>query len=246
MRDIRRLIIDMSDNLAQKMTKLDQSLGARVQTIEKKVTVLNTKWEMATENLNGVKESIEFTNNKLQDLEKSLPDGETIERLLERVKVLEDQAKYQEWRSRKYNLLIYGVEETPQEDTEATVRKLCVSTLKLSTDYADSINIVNCHRIPRNPNATYNAGAPNAIMVKLCNFKDRGTILSASRNIDRETRITVRTDLPKEWKRQRAELATVAYNMRKDKHYQTAIRETARGVSLEYRAKKDDPWQRYT
>lgn len=66
-------------------------------------------------------------------------------------------------------------------------------------------------------------------------MNDKETILAAARNIDRITRVSVRTDLPQE------KIATVAYNMRQEQHYQTAIRESAREVWLEFRPKKGDP-----
>jgi hypothetical protein len=125
----------------------------------------------------------------------------------------------------------------------------------LTKEYADQLNIANCHRIPRNPQAYRvrdeapdpdSPEVPNAIIVKLVNMIDRGRILAATRNIKRETRVTVRTDLPKEWKVRRGQLASVAYKMRKDDGLQTAIRETAQGVWLTFRKKKEDPWQRYT
>lgn len=216
-----------------------------MENIEKDVSLLKADIKQVTNQMTDVKESVEFTTKKVEDLEKTLPSDTRCTQLLDRIQQLESQMLYQEWRSRKYNLLFYGVEALEDESVGQHVRNVCVNTLKIAQNQADCINIANCHRIPRNRESdNYNPSSPDPIIVKFCKMNERDLVLHAARNL-KKSDITVRTDLPREWKQERGKLASTAYHLRKDKHIQTAIRESAKGVWLECRKDKDHPWQKY-
>ena len=63
-------------------------------------------------------------------------------------KELERQIQYNEYRSRKYNVLIYGVPKSEDEDTDLTVRSVLKEKLKMSKEFVDALMIANTHRIP--------------------------------------------------------------------------------------------------
>ena len=156
---------------------------------------------------------------------------------------------------RKYNLLLYGVPQhhTPirSEDSEQVVRDICTGVMNIPRETMDNIGIMNCHRIPSNrgtapkPDDDQEATRPDTIIVKFSTMKGRDKVLSSARNIPRDSKIRVHTDLPRVWKEKRAKLAAAAYKLRREEHLQTSIRESAQGVWLVSRKNKEEPWVRY-
>jgi hypothetical protein len=57
--------------------------------------------------------------------------------------------------------------------------------------------------------------------------------------------VAVRTNLPKQLKQKRGELAHTAFLLRKNEHMKTRILETKDNVILQIRAKDDGKWKRY-
>ena len=90
---------------------------------------------------------------------------------------IEDGIDYIENQTRRNNLRIDGVIESPAEtwaDTEAAVRKTFATSLKLSERHANDIRIERAHR-------TGESGKPKTVVVKFESYKDRDTVLRAAR-----------------------------------------------------------------
>ena len=165
--------------------------------------------------------------------------------LSHRIEELEKQMLYNESRSRKYNLLFYGVPKQEGEDVVEVVRKLIVAELKFTQSYAKDVAIANAHRIPKNPENPRDS--PDAVIVKFVCMEDRNAILYAARTRVKKasSKLSVQTDLPAALKKKRSDLAKFAYTLRQDKEFQTQIRENAHDVWLMVREKKDDPWRKF-
>lgn len=142
----------------------------------------------------------------------------------------------QEARSRKYNLLFYGIPNEADEVTHETIIKFLHEKLSIS---AHSILIENSHRVQKNPKSTYK---PNK--VRFVRMEDRNMILNLARFKTLPKGYAVRTDLPVHLKKKRGELARKAYELRK-LGMKTRIRETKVDVIMEYRPKDEKEWHAY-
>lgn len=168
-----------------------------------------------------VKVSVGAITDRIKEL--SAKDSnlkEEHDNLISRIQKIEDHADYLENQSRRNNIRIDGIPESPNETWEATevvVKDLLVHNLGLSIQEANNIKIERAHRTgkPRTPGSR-----PRPVVAKLASFKDREAILRRARdkkpkdiyfNEDFSARIleTRRDQLP-ELKRQR-DLGKIAY-----------------------------------
>ena len=85
--------------------------------------------------------------------------------------------KLNEIRDRRYNLLIYGATYI-ERPIASVVRDLLVSDFEMTREEADSIFIVNAHRLPRRQ---MRGTGPDPIIVKVGCMGDRDSILEAAR-----------------------------------------------------------------
>ena len=234
------------------------SVEKKCENIEKKLTLNDNRFDhienhsikKLNDNLAKIEaetqKAFDFDNDRIVAIEKSLANAkpESVEKLEERIKQLEETNQYQEWRSRRYNLLVYGIKEGNDEDTAGVFKKFLIDNCKIEGDRVEKIGIANCHRIPKNPDSDpdYKPGAPNAIIIKFLTMKDRNTVMASARNLPKG--MAVRTDLPKALKTKRARLARQAYQIRKTEKKQTAIRESPFNVWLEVRKDRSAEWAR--
>jgi len=154
--ELAKMAISMKDML-DKMDKMEKRLRG---------DVMQSKMDLQTE-LQGVIESITFTNRKYEEIKnENIEMKEEIKTLKQKVEALEKNdvkankleeemkslktAQHeQEQYARNKNIEIVGVEQTPNEDTVEVVSKIA-SLLKIS-DFS-SVQIEKCHRVPaRNP-----------------------------------------------------------------------------------------------
>ena len=126
------------------------------------------------------------------------------------------------------------------------MKKTLMSELRMEEKFVNNLLIANTHRIPKNPESEYKSDAPEAIIVKLVRLQDRNRIVAARKNIPRTSRIAIRTDLPQMLKKERAELSRVAYTIRRERHWQTQIRESSSAVWLMVRKDREDRWTKFT
>jgi hypothetical protein len=112
----------------------------------------------------------------------------TIQALVERVRYLEKAELENSVHSRKYNLMLHGVDGTENDNelTEQTVRQLMVADLKLDEQFSKNVMIGNCHRLPKPSNSTWgNRGDPDSVVVKFIKWSDREKVLRAAKNLNR-------------------------------------------------------------
>ena len=226
-------------------TKLDSKILQQDELISQKITEIN---EMKIDFQNAFEFQTNRIEDKLENIEVIAGNTDT-KILLDRIEKLEKVQFYQEYKSRQYNLLFYGIprkgEKETNEQSESIIRDLFEKELKLEPENIKYITIQNAHRVPRNPNNTYKSGMPDPIIVKFGCISQRNLILSKARLIVKEKHITIRTDLPSVLKEKRAKLARFAYQLRKNLKLKTAIRESRDEVWLETRKTKEESWTRY-
>ena len=80
-------------------------------------------------------------------------------------------------------------------------------------------------------------------------MRDREKVYNARKNLEKGSKVSVRTDLPSVLKKKRGELAFIAYNMRTNDKLQTRIVESRNDAKLLYRRKPENAveseWQEY-
>ena len=92
---------------------------------------------------------------------------------------LTEQQEQQETYSRKENLVVRGINEVPNEETEdmcvAAVKQTFTKNLNIDKDYVDRMIIVRCHRLGRKDNVgTYK----RTIIARFMNYNDRKIVWS--------------------------------------------------------------------
>ena len=199
--------------------------------------------------LNDVQLTIEDQDLRITDLESLKtkqfgPQCKRTTKLEEKVKELQAYILHQENRSRKYNLLFYGLLKIEHENTTEVILSSLEKDLQMSPEDIQSIIIQISHRIPRNPQNKYKPRAPDALIVKFSRMEDRNKVLNQARITTIPKGMIVITDLPSQLKKKRDELAHKAYLMRKNDHMRTRIIETKDDVILQFRAQDESVWKR--
>ena len=242
--DVKQLILEMDKKINEKLDTITDRLESRITKVETEIPLMQ--------------ESIESVHRDIADINyKKIPEIE--KRLENKIKELEDQLNFQEYRSRKYNVLIYGIPETSHECTEKVVRRFFVERLKIDAQVVAKIIIANTHRLPvrENPPPENQSDPPEettrkrpppppTIIVKFVCFAHRELVYSsATYQKLKDSGCSVRTDLPTALKQIRYELAKLAYTLRQEQKLQTRIRERPTKVWLEVRKNQTEPWVPY-
>lgn len=236
-------MLDMNKSLSTKLSNIEdeiKTMKVEVRQIGDRVTTLEHK-------IPSMENSVILATDKLDTLEKSVPDAE--KRLNKYITELEKKLVRLEIHDRKNNLLFYGISKSNgavNENTESLMRDFLSTEMGLNKSWAESLPIVNVHRLPKsNYNTAHSVSTPPPIIMHLVHTKDKELILRATSAL-RGKKITVRTDLPPDLKRERGKLANVAYNIRQTQHLQTRIRVIDIDMVLETRPGNGvGPWQTY-
>ena len=190
---------------------------------------------------------------------------------IEKVKKdLDEKLLQYEIHERKLNLLIYGAPKASNENVYQVCFGVFSSLLNITKEEAvQAIPLVNAHRLPRRnpagasgPGMQHQQDAPDPIIVRFGRMEDRERILRASQRPrparsdstsdanPARPRLTIRTDLPPDMKRERGRLASVAYHLRKDRNLATRIIVNGTRVILQTRRPSStgppSPWTAWT
>ncbi|XP_071508622.1 uncharacterized protein [Diadema setosum] len=233
--DVQKKLVDFSSKVCAKL----DDIHADISSMKKKMIDLEA--------------AVEDNSARVLDLEKGrLPLLE--EKLQKEIESLKEKLVLSEIYQRKSNLLFYGLEKKSEENVENVLREAFVC-LGLSDEEAQSVALVNAHRLPRRNDANK---APQPIIAKFVYMSQRNRVLSAFEKRPRHPvpaqpgivqprplRISVRTDLPPALKAERGNLAAVAYKLRKEQNLSTKIVVVGTRVLLFSKAKSATEWQPY-
>jgi hypothetical protein len=171
----------------------------------------------------------EIENEKLEKQKTYLQ--KQIESLSEKVVLL---VKHE----RKYNILIYGIDDSDQdENIYAVTRHLFTQDLEIVHRKANTIPIANAHRLP-----TRSKG-PKPIIVPFLHFGNKQMVMSRAHKLA-GNQMRILDDLPVSMKGERFLLSHVAYKIRKNEKLQTRIRDDGAHMMLETRTSISDKWSR--
>jgi hypothetical protein len=159
---------------------------------------------------------------EVADLRQSLvADLKRVDRKIDTTKAeLEQKIEDLEYNSRKYNLLIWGINNTNAQNCEEKVRSFLSSELEIA-DAAD-IPFSACHPLQG-----------NTVIVRLARMQDRERILKKTKLLSGKN-FSVKTDLPARLRMLRNSLWKQAAGMKKDGRI-VRVRERGRDVVLEER-----------
>ena len=179
------------------------------------------------------------------------------------VAALEKKLLMMEVYQRKANLLFYGIIESKDENVYEKLRNVFID-LGIPSEEAARVMIVNAHRLPRRSRDADGSAAdqgPDPIIAKFAIMRDRQQVIDAYQARSKKptdghdpatssgrarSRISVRTDLPLAMKFRRGKLATIAYNLRKEKSLSTKFFVRGKDVILQFKKKSDREWKTYT
>jgi len=217
--------------------KLIKGLDLKANSLDGKVTSGFANLNDSISKLTDKVDTLEFEVEAVKKVQKN--EGQTIAEMRDEIDTLKQSLLATKVYSRKYHLLLYGVDghETNSTDTIARVRMFTKDSLKMEGEFAKSMTIQNAHRLQKH------VDAPATIIVVFLYWSEREAFLKAGPNL-RGSKMSVRTDLPPELRKRRGELASIAYELRRNQNLQTRIREKGAEVWIETRKNSSTPWKK--
>ncbi|CAC5385956.1 unnamed protein product [Mytilus coruscus] len=150
---------------------------------------------------------------------------------------IKDQVTLLEKQERKYNVMIYGVDDSnADENIYSVTRELFSQNLNIEQRKANAIPIANAHRVP-----TMGSG-PKPIIVRFLHYRDKQLIMPSAHSL-KGSQIRILDDLPVSMKEERFLLSHVAYKIRKKEKLQSHIRDIGAHMTLETRENRGDSWR---
>ena len=237
-----KLVEAMTSNF-NKLTDTVNRLIPRIGDIENRLSSVEEKIDSQdmADRIDKI-EDAEQALARISDLEDRLAEAENkIEencKLKQEVDMLIEARIWEEYERKRENLIIYGLlgKEGVGKSVEVA-RKFLVDDLKMTKEWVEKLQIKYAMRLQ----STGDSPAP----LKIAFFypEDKEACLKNGRNL-KGTNLSLRTDLPKAMRVDRAILATKAYNMKKNgevKH--TRIRLKGISVWLEAKVTDNDDWK---
>ena len=149
-----------------------------LQKVERKVDSVEEQLRKRTEEVNMVKTEVRVVKREISVWEK-------------RVEKLEDMVIDQQARSRRNNLMFYGIEEKGgKEDCKKLVRELIVDKCGVS----GAVRLERVHRVPPGERPAGTRSRP--IVCKFLDFNEKMDVKKNARQLPRDIRVA--DDLPKE------------------------------------------------
>ncbi len=195
-------IIVKLDNISQEIRGLRETLG----NVQK--SLLHNQSE-----IDNMKQTMSDMQSKQAVLERSINNmiNVTISQLKRENKDLQVRLERQEIYSRRENLLICGISETTNENTEKVVRDFFKSTLK---EDPDSIAIARCHRTGAASGKKGERNLKRPIIVRFQNLSDRTRVWN-KRNELKGKDIWMKEDYPAVTERKRRQLYPILQEARR-------------------------------
>ena len=238
-----KMVEAINDNVNRITESIDKIIP-RLGVIEARLTSVEERLDAATD--------LERNIECLEDVEQALPRIGTIEdrlteieeqlndrvRLQKRVEDLEEQALWEELERKKQNLVVYGLEGSESsEETLGVTKTFMREKLKLDPKWVEEVQLKAAMRLQGN------GKGPLPIRITFMWPKDRDTCLRAGPSL-KGTNLSLRTDLPRAMRVERAKLASDGYARKKrGEVIKTRIREKGITLWLEVNEKEGEKWK---
>ncbi|CAG2225411.1 unnamed protein product [Mytilus edulis] len=225
--ELKSLILGVDKKVtvfSEQLTKVERNLTSMIHEVKADAKVLNVKFETSQKEIKTLRHDftelergVQGMDLQLQELENDKLFKQKID-LQQQIDELKEKAILLEKHDRKYNILIYGIDDSnPEENVYATTRKLFSEKLLRDAPKANSMPLANPHRVP-----THGKG-PTPILVRFVHFGDKQLVMSKAYNL-KGTKIRLLDDLPVSMKEERFLLSHNAFTIRKRDKVQTRIR----------------------
>ena len=177
----------------------------------------------------SIRKSLTWAMNEITDLKKFQTNTneelceakELLLKVNQELDLLQRRNIKLEAQSRRNNIKFYNVKETENNDgfkeTEIVLKRLLVDQLKMPKEEVANLEFERVHRIPTRRSKESDPGKPRSIIAKMSFYKDKNRIFQYVKNIDRNTKIGVADDFPKEIEKIRKDLLPVLKNAKKEK-----------------------------
>ncbi|KAK3107742.1 hypothetical protein FSP39_021261 [Pinctada imbricata] len=140
---------ELKEIMTSLIDKLDKKIESRMKFVEETLGRNVKKLETFENDIADLKVSMGNQDQRIIELETKESEMTEINSLLERIEKLENVIEYNEYRSRKYNVLLYGIKKNDYEDVNKVVTGFLINELKIPKEEIESMIICNAHRIPR-------------------------------------------------------------------------------------------------
>ncbi|CAC5422660.1 unnamed protein product [Mytilus coruscus] len=233
-------IIKQNTTVKENQTiRLISDVKSEVGQVKSDLSITNTEVKLLREDHNELERGVGHLESQFNCLETEKLEALKID-IDEKLASLKECQVLLEKHDRKYNILIYGIEQKQNEIIWEVIDILFVKDLGIEKFKADSFLIANAHRIPAKA-PVVGTKRPDAIIVRFMHYADKQCIMAQAYKVANK-KIRIVDDLPVIMKEARNDLAKIAYNIRTKEKLQTRIR--ARGVHLvlETRLNARDVW----
>lgn len=207
---VRELLDQQKSYYKDLITQQENSFKGFVQMINDSN---NKRYDDLSREMQEVKRSLEFSQREVDELKATLKyvTTDAVKHLQSNIEALQadnkhwlDKMEYLENQSRRNNIVIDGIPESPDEswaDSEKKFRGILSEKMKIDQKL---IEIERAHRIGR-PSNDGEGKRPRSMIVKLCRYKDRQVILSKANHL-KGTNIYVNEDFTDAVRQKRKEL----------------------------------------
>ena len=240
----------MIETMGENMNKLTENINQilpKIGQIETRLTTVESKLDSVPE--------IEKAMETIEDVEQALPrigsieDRLThIESMLEtrvkdqrRMKDPEVKALWVELERKRQNLIVYGLEgsESPEQSVEIA-KTFMMENLKLDPEWVQQLHLKAANRLQGN------GKSPLPLKISFMWPEERDKCLRAGFNL-KGSKLSLRTDLPKAMRVERAKLANQGYEMMKrGEVFAKKIKEKGISVYLLVKDNEGDNWRTIT
>ena len=216
---VTRLIANINDNKTELLSKFSE-VSAKVSSLETEMRVIQDLSQRVTlleENLVSTGSVVSTLKARLDELEKKKNSGGVDSKLVEienKERNLQWRAIDQEARSRRNNLVFYGIREASNENCEKVLAEFLKNQLNISETVA--IQRVHRHGRPRGNNVVGRAAnKPRPLIALFLDFRQREAVRKAARHhLKSPSHFGVSEDLPIEIRKARQSLSAELKELR--------------------------------
>lgn len=241
---MRSLFKQSDDKLSKRMdtmeanfSKIFNNLRDEIASVKNDLTSTNEKVTSISSRVDDIEKSLTFQTDKLNDVEKAQDKRikDTNKALIDKIDMLNNKLLLLEKYDRKYNLLFFGIPETPNENVYQKLRDIFVTDMGLDEDRIQNMYFAHGHRLPSK------GDGPRPIILRFTSYDDREHILANAKKLAGSRR-RILVDLPVGMKKERDRLAKIAYGIRHNEQLQTRIRDRGLDLYLQVRGDENEQW----
>ena len=164
----------------------DKENTKRLETMQSDLDQANAEISLLREQVRSLEESLKFTQAEHEEVKERVNTCE------EEQMRNEDELIRQNIYSRRWNLIIYGIEESETENCTAQVKNVMLSSLKINEEIVNSTKFCGVHRLGKSKQIS---GKPRPVIARFTCREDRELVWRQRYNL-KGSRYSLAEDLP--------------------------------------------------